>query len=32
MGIFELTIALLLVGAVLTLWADRLGVSTWCAV
>ena len=26
MGIFELTIALLLVGAVLTLWADRLGV------
>jgi len=26
MGIFELTIALLLVGAVLTLWADKLGV------
>jgi Na+/H+ antiporter len=26
MGIFELTIALLLVGAVLSLWADRLGI------
>jgi monovalent cation/hydrogen antiporter len=26
MGVFELTITLLLVGAVLTMWADRLGV------
>jgi monovalent cation/hydrogen antiporter len=26
MGVFELTIALLLVGAVLTMWADRLGI------
>jgi len=26
MGIFELTIALLLIGAVLSLWADRVGI------